>query len=65
MWIPTNDHVPGIRKNEKESNFYCSRSITPKRVTIGRVHLRDLAPGQHCSEETRSGGDPLATMCPI
>ena len=29
-----------------------SRGITPKRVTSGGAHLRDLAPGPHSSEET-------------
>ena len=29
-----------------------SRDITPKRVTSGGAHLRDLAPAQHSFEET-------------
>ena len=33
-------------------NLDHSRSITPKHVTSGGAHLRDLAPGQHSSDET-------------
>ena len=36
----------------KKSNLHYTRGITPKHVTSGGVHLRDLAPGQHSSEET-------------
>ena len=38
-----------IRKN---SNFYYTYGITPKRVTSGGAHLRGLAPGQYSFEET-------------
>ena len=33
-------------------NLYYSRGIMPKRVSSGGAHLRDLASGQHSSEET-------------
>ena len=33
-------------------NLHSTRGITPKRVTSGGIHLRDLASGQHSSEET-------------
>ena len=36
----------------KKSNLHYTRGITPKLVTGGGTHLRDLSPGQHCSEET-------------
>ena len=36
----------------KRQNLHYTRGITPKRVTSGEAHLRDLAPGQHSSEET-------------
>ena len=35
-----------------KSNLFYTCGITPKRVTSGGAHLRDLAPGQHSSEET-------------
>ena len=42
------------------------RSITPKRVTSGGVHLSGLAPGQHSSEETsqrwRAGDDNVSCL---
>ena len=31
----------------KKSHLHYTRSITPKRVTSGGIHLRDMAPGQH------------------
>ena len=40
-----------IPQKIKSSSYY-PRSITPKRVTSGRTHLRDLAPGPHSPEET-------------
>ena len=36
----------------KNSNRHYTRGITAKRVTSGGIHLRNLAPGQHSSEET-------------
>ena len=33
-------------------NLHHTRVITPKRVTSGGAHLRDLAPGLHSSEKT-------------
>ena len=33
-------------------NRHYNRSITPYRVTSGRIHLRGLAPGKHSAEET-------------
>ena len=35
----------------QKSNLPYARGISPNRVTSGGVH-RDLAPGQHSSEET-------------
>ena len=35
-----------------KSNLHDTRGITPKCVTSGGIHLRDLAPEQHSSEET-------------
>ena len=52
-----------INSFNKKSNLYYTRGVTPKRVTIGGIHLRGLAPGQHSSEETsqrwRVVGDTL------
>ena len=45
-------------------NLYYTRDITPKHGTSGGSHLRGLVPGQHSSER-RSGGEPLARLCPI
>ena len=50
----------------KKSNLYCTCGITPKCIARGRAHLRGLAPGPHSSWKKRlSGGEPLATLCPI
>ena len=38
--------------SKSKSNLHYTRRITPKRVTSCGAHLRDLAPGQHSSEET-------------
>ena len=38
--------------NHVKSNLDYTRDIIPKRVTSGGIHLRDLAPGKHSSEET-------------
>ena len=50
----------------KKSNLHYTRSITPKRVTSGGVHLSGLAPGQHSSEETsqrwRAVGDSTSDL---
>ena len=35
-----------------QKNLHYTRGITPKHVTSGGIHLRDLASGQHSSEET-------------
>ena len=47
-----------------KSNLHYTRGITPKRVTSGGAHLRDLAPGLHSSEETsqrwRAVGDSVS-----
>ena len=37
---------------ETKSNLYYSREITPKHVTSGGVHLRNLASDQYTFEET-------------
>ena len=46
-----------------KSNLHYTRGITPKRVTSGGAHLRNLAPGLHSSEETwqrwRTVGDTV------
>ena len=34
------------------SRLHDTRGITPKRITSGGAHLRDLAPVQHSFEET-------------
>ena len=42
-----------VKSNEQEYvNLHYSRVNTPKRVTRGGAHLRDLAPGLRSSEET-------------
>ena len=41
-------------------NLHHTRGITPKRVSSGGVHLRDLAPGQHSSEETSLRWESMA-----
>ena len=38
---------------------------TPQRMTSSEAHLCSLVPGQHSSEEHRSGGEQLATLCSI
>ena len=55
-------------KTNKNQIFHYTRCITPKRVTI----LRGSSP-RHCARATqihleecrRSGGKPLAKLCPI
>ena len=51
---------------KKKSTLHYTRGITPKRVTTGGVHLRDLALGQHNSEETtqqwRDVGDTVSDL---
>ena len=53
-------------KQNKKSNFYNTPGITPKRVTRGGAHLRDLVPERHSSEETfqrwRNVGDTLSDL---
>ena len=39
-------------QDKKNQIFIYTRDITLKRVASGEIHLRDLAPGQHSSEET-------------
>ena len=51
------------------SNLHYICGITPKRVTGGRIHLRDLAPGQHSSEDTlqrcrNAGGSKIEARPP-
>ena len=41
----------GLIKDQIESNLHHTRGITLKRVTSGRTHLRELAPGLPSSEE--------------
>ena len=41
-----------VYSKQKELNLYDTRGITPKRAKSNRVHLRDLAPGQHSSKKT-------------
>ena len=56
-----------FQKIKKKSNHY-TRRITPKRVTSCGAHLRGLAPGLHCSEETsqwwRAVGDTGSVIEP-
>ena len=40
-----------LSSKSKLSHHY-TRGITPKRVTSDGIHLHDLAPGLHSSEET-------------
>ena len=50
----------------ESSDLYCTRGITPKRVTSGGVHLFGVAPKQHSSEETskrwRAVGDTVPDL---
>ena len=51
------------------SNLHYICGITAKRVTGGRIHLRDLAPGQHSSEDTlqrcrNAGGSKIEARPP-
>ena len=41
-----------IKTFKTHLHYRPTRGITPKRVTSGGIHLRDLAPGQHSSEES-------------
>ena len=57
--ITPKHHKPFIALDKRElcyaklkRKLHCTRGITPKRVTSGRDHLYDIAPGQHSSEET-------------
>ena len=48
-----------------KSNLHCTRGITTMQVASGGIisvtkHLNNSAPKKHCS-----GGEPLATLCPI
>ena len=52
-----NDTVQGI---VKKSNHHYTFGITPRCVTSGGAHLPHLARGLR-----RSGGESLATTCPI
>ena len=64
-------------KIRKSITLHYTRSITPKHVTRGGVHLRGLTPGQHSFEETSReavGGhwvrfdrsrNPTQTLAPI
>ena len=53
-------HIPEI-----ESNRHYTRGFSPKRVTSGGVHLLDLAPGQHSSEETSQRWRAVGGTVPI
>ena len=50
----------------QKSNLHCTRITTSKRVTSDKLHLRDLAHGQHSSEETsqrlRAVGDTVSDL---
>ena len=39
-----------LRIKKSSLHYTCAHGITPKRVTSGRVHLRNLAPRLHSSE---------------
>ena len=51
---------------DSKSNLHHTRSITPKQVTSGGVHLHSLARGQHSFKETphrwRAVGDTLSVL---
>ena len=53
-----------LQTSNQKSNLHYIRRITPKRVTSGGGHLRDLARGLHNSEETwqrwRAVGDTVS-----
>ena len=40
------------KRDKIKLNFYCTRGITPKRVTSGGARFRGTAPGLLSSEET-------------
>ena len=42
----------GNTERIKKSDLHYTRDTTPKRVASDGIHLRSLAPGHHCSEET-------------
>ena len=54
-------------KSKSNQIFHYTRCITPKRVTSLRgPSLRHCARAtQPLSKKCRSGGEPLATLCPI
>ena len=55
-----------LHKNQIFIMLGCSRYITPKRVKSEGVHLHDLSPVQHSSEETsqtwRAVGDAVSDL---
>ena len=48
-----------------KSKLHYTRGIMPKRVTSGGIHLRDLGPGLHSSEETSQRGRAVGDTVPI
>ena len=48
----TYNRITSKNVNVKKSNLHYTPGITPTRVPSGGAHLRGLAPGQHCFEET-------------
>ena len=61
--LQVNSHDEPVASTEE---IKYTRFITPKRVTSGGIHLRDLTPGQHSSEETsqrwRAVGDTVSDL---
>ena len=51
-------------KTVKKSNFDYTRGITPKRVTSGGPISAAQRLGNTAPNKRRSGGEPLATLCP-
>ena len=63
-----NFEVRFVRKMEiKSRNLHCVRGITPKHVMSGGIYFRGLMPRhlRTTPQKHRSGGKPLATLCPI
>ena len=56
-----------VKNLHQKSNLHYTRFISPKRVTSGGAHLRGLAPVRYntAPKKRRSGGEPLATLCPV
>ena len=49
----------------QKSNLPYTRVVTPERVMGGGANLRGLALEQLALKKHRSGGETLATLCPV